>query len=93
MLQRNKRVIFNGKPSALPRYYEDKVFDTEELKKARKAEKKAYCTVEETDIEAIQRNANISARYNLKRKETNFDKDIKFFEETNVLVDHRCSID
>ena len=86
MLRRNKAVIFNGRRSALPRFYENKVFDTEELQRERKAEKKAYCTVDETFFETMQREKNIAGRYSLKRKETNFVKDFEDFKKANVLV-------
>ena len=72
---------------ALPRFYEDKVFDTSELKAERAREKVEYTKVSESDIGAMQREKNIKARVKLYRKETNFEQVYKDFKNSGLLVD------
>ena len=94
MLLRNKQVRWNGKPMAMPRYYENKVFNTEELKLERQKEKQEH-VVNDTNPSCYlvgdqrsQREKNITARVNLKAKRSlNFDKAYQDFKKSDLLGD------
>lgn len=88
MLLRNKQVRFKGKAIAMPRYYENKVFDTDELKELRKADKLEH-TVNKPEVPHAnnQREKNILARINLKSKRSvNFDKAYEDFKKSDILA-------
>lgn len=86
MLFNHKSVVFNGKKTALPRYYEDKIWNTDELKKERQAEKLAYSVnCPQNPYSNQQREKNLEARVNLKRKGKTFEQSYKDFKESNLL--------
>lgn len=95
LLLRQKNVRFKGKAIAMPRYYENKVFDTEELKELRKAEKQEHVVDDSHNVDVVlsyaltgktQYEKNITSRINLKAKRSlNFEKAYKDFKSHDVL--------
>lgn len=89
-LIRKPVIIWQGKKLGLPRYYEDKVFNTEALKLQRKAEKRKFMHgIDEGEQGEMQRDLNYKAKYSF--RERNFEQMSKDFEADNILAVRSCS--